>query len=303
VTSSSNRTVFPQMLGPDLWVLGNYFFNLYLVRGERASALVEVGVSAVVDTVIDQLEELEIVPDYLVLTHPHADHFTGLRGLRERYPRAAVVAAEGAREFVLHPKAVQAAIREDRFIGEQLAARGLSPRRPSLTDIIFPEDVITVSHALEIDLGGTTASCLPVKGHSPASIAVHVPVRDALVLSDSLGFYYPGRGFCPLFFTGYHDFLATLDHLSTLKPAIVGPAHQGPITGTAAHSAIADARRAAVHVYDRIVQAHRNGRDISAELFDEYYCDEFTLYTKENINNCMQLLVRRALEAAALKSG
>lgn len=300
MTFSSNRTIFPQALGPDLWVLGNYFFNLYLVRGQQASALVEAGVSAVVDTVIDQMEGLKIVPDYLVLTHPHADHFTGLSGLRERYPRAVVVAAEGAREFVLHPKAIQAAIREDHFIGEQLADRGLAPRRPSITAIDFPEEVIAVSDTLEIDLGGLTLSCLPVKGHSPGSIAVHVPVRDALMLSDSLGFYYPGRGFCPLFFTGYHDFLATLDQLAALKPSIVGPAHQGPIIGAEAHSAIADARRAAVHVYDRIVQAHRNGQDISAELFDQYYCDEFTLYTKENISNCMQLLVRRALEAAGL---
>ena len=53
---------FPRELAPGLWVLGNYFFNLYLVKGSQASALIEIGVSAIVDEIIRQLKLLEL-PD------------------------------------------------------------------------------------------------------------------------------------------------------------------------------------------------------------------------------------------------
>jgi glyoxylase-like metal-dependent hydrolase (beta-lactamase superfamily II) len=78
----------PLLLADGVWLLGNYHFNLFYIRGERRSALVELGVTAVVDTVIAQLAALDTAPDYLVLTHPHADHMTGLPGLMDRYPRS-----------------------------------------------------------------------------------------------------------------------------------------------------------------------------------------------------------------------
>ena len=96
---------FPMALSPHVKMLGNYFFNLFLVTGSSKSALFESGISGVVDGVIAQLDALGIAPDYLVPSHPHSDHITGLPGLMERYPRARVVMAAGANEFITHPKA------------------------------------------------------------------------------------------------------------------------------------------------------------------------------------------------------
>jgi glyoxylase-like metal-dependent hydrolase (beta-lactamase superfamily II) len=117
-------------LGEGLWLLGNIYFNLYLVQGTRQSALIEVGVSGVVDAVIAQLDALGVRPDYLVLTHPHTDHFTGLEGLRARFPEARLVAATGANAFVSHPKAGPNMIAEDRFMSARLAEIGWQPGRP-----------------------------------------------------------------------------------------------------------------------------------------------------------------------------
>lgn len=113
-------------------MLGNYFFNLYLVREDQASALIEVGVSGVVDEIIRQLEMLKVHPTFLVVTHPHADHVTGLAGLKEKFPQALVVAGEGAVEFLTHPKAAPAVVREDRHMSEFLAAHGIHPAVPLL---------------------------------------------------------------------------------------------------------------------------------------------------------------------------
>ncbi|CAD7839127.1 MAG: hypothetical protein [Olavius algarvensis Delta 4 endosymbiont] len=282
---------------PDIWLLGNYFINLYLVRGRRASALFEMGVSAVVDDVIRQLEGLGIAPDYLVLAHPHTDHLSGLPGLRQRYPGARLVAAEGARNFALHPKALPGMISEDAHITARLGEVGLPAVRPSLQTLSFPADHHVVGQTEDIDLGGVTLRCIPVEGHSPGNLVIHVPGKEALFVSDSLGFHYPGRGFCPLFFTGYAPFMSTLVELEALGPAIVGPGHQGAITGPAAAVVFERAREAADGVLKIVGDGTGEDAIIAEQLFQKYYVDEFTLYSPENIMGCCRLLVRRAREA------
>ena len=121
--SDRESNEFPRLLTDNLWVVGNYYFNLYLVKGEQAAALIEVGVSAVVDDVVRQLGDLKIRPSFMVVTHPHADHITGLPGLRERFPNDLVVAGEGAAEFLAHPKTAPALFIEDRHMSDFLAAR------------------------------------------------------------------------------------------------------------------------------------------------------------------------------------
>ncbi|MDJ0783602.1 MAG: MBL fold metallo-hydrolase [Desulfosarcinaceae bacterium] len=287
----------PRQLARGIYLLGNRYFNLYLIQGARQSALVEVGVSAVVDAVIAQLEARGVAPDYLILTHPHTDHFTGLEGLLARYPAARLVAAAGARAFAAHPKAAPKMVAEDRFMRARLAEMGWQPGRPSVAAIQFPDAFQRVTAPTEIDLGGLTLRCLPVRGHSPGSLAVHVPERKMLMTSDALGFRYLNGEFCPLFFTGYRDYLADLDRLAALKPTLLGPAHQGPLESGAAAAAFAAARQAATSLYRRIIN-HPNGEDSLVDaLYEEFYREAFTLYTEANIRGCMQLLVRRALEA------
>jgi hypothetical protein len=40
-------------------------------------------------------------------------------------------------------------------------------------------------------------------------------------------------------------------------------------------------------------------RELEAQLFNESYRDEFSLYTKEKIANCNRLLIKRARQMAA----
>ncbi|MCP4107729.1 MAG: MBL fold metallo-hydrolase [Desulfobacteraceae bacterium] len=291
----TEKNNYPIVLTDNLWVLGNYYMNLYLVKGKKASALIEVGISGVVDTVISQLKSLNISPAYLIATHPHTDHITGLPGLHERFPDALTVAGEGTQEFLAHPKALDAMMYEDRHMTKMF---GVKPGRSPITEFTFPANHIVVKDEHEIDLGGIIIRCIKAKGHSPGNIVVHSSDINALFLSDSLGFHFPGRCFLPLFFTGYSDFLANLDYMMSLKPEIIGPGHQGPLTGPDAERAFKQSRQAALDVFARINEQKENN-EIADDLFNEYYKDEFRLYSEKNIKNCAGLLVKRCREELA----
>jgi 2-aminobenzoylacetyl-CoA thioesterase len=291
----SETDLFPEELAENFWLLGNYYFSLYLVRGSAASVLIETGISATCDSVIGQLEGLGIAPDYIVVTHPHSDHATGLTGLCERFPHAIPLIGQGAREFVAHPKALGAMIREDRFMTKSLSDRGFPIKRAPVEGFNFPEAVVEVAGPHEIDLGGITVRCLPVKGHSPGNIIVHIPEKEALMVSDSLGFHYPGRFICPLFFTGLSDYLATIEYLAALKPRILGFGHQGPLMDVEAADAVIAARQETLGLREEIL-SNREDNHLPEILFERYYRDEFTLYSEENILGCMRLLIRRCLE-------
>ncbi len=291
-----HKTGFPAALGEKLWVLGVYHFNLYLVKGAQATALIEAGVSGIVDSVIHQLETLGAAPDYVVVTHPHTDHLTGLEGLLARYPEARVVAGQGAREFARHPKAIRNMVQEDRCISERLSALGLKPARAPVGALFFPEDFLAVEMRRTIDLGGVQLECRTVAGHSPGQIAVHIPELSALAPSDAIGFHFPGRGILPIFLTDYGGYIKTLDQLAALDAEIVCMAHQGPLTGPAAKQAFKLAREAAEALLARIAAFRGDDAQLAESIFQENYRDEFAIYSEHNIRSVSNLLVRRARE-------
>ncbi|HSL60665.1 MAG TPA: MBL fold metallo-hydrolase [Desulfotignum sp.] len=284
--------VFPMPLSSRVTVLGNYYFNLFLVQGDRKTALFEAGISAVVDTVIHQLEQLGVSPDYLILSHPHSDHATGLPGLMDRFPGARVLAGEGAVEFLTHPKAGPLMLAEDAFMSEGLAARGIVPGRPPIDTLPDLSDAREVTDTFLLDLGGISLELFPVAGHAPGNILGRV--EEILFSSDSLGFHFPGRGFWPLFFTGAKAYLNTLEHIRTLASSIVCPAHQGPLKHQAAAAGIQAAIDAAQDFIQRVTRTQLTDQELEQQLFQESYRDEFTLYTRENIANCNRLLIKRA---------
>ncbi|MDZ7666158.1 MAG: MBL fold metallo-hydrolase [Desulfotignum sp.] len=288
---------YPMPLSSRVTVLGNHYINLFLVQGDRKTALFEVGISGVVDTVIQQLEHLGKVPDFLIVSHPHTDHITGLTGLMERFPAAQVVAGAGADKFISHPKAGPLMLAEDAFMSKGLAARGITPGRAPIETIPDLSDAREVSDTVVLDLEGVALKLFPVKGHSPGNILGRM--EDVLFCSDSLGFHFPGKGFWPLFFTGAKEYLDTQAQIQAMAPAIVCPGHQGPLQHQAAPAGIQAGIDAARHFIERVTRTSLTDRELEARLFEESYRDEFTLYTRENIANCNRLLIKRARQMAA----
>ncbi len=294
--NQKNCHPFPQQLSGRIRVLGNGPFPVYLVRGDRFSALIEAGISATADEVVRRLDRLGVTPDFIVITHPHGDHLTGLGFLRERYPGIRVLTGEGAAAFLSHPRTTESIVAEDRHMASYLAAQGYPVGRPPEEKTPSLDDGVICREGEDRDLGGVTLRFLDVRGHSPGNLTVFVPEEKTLLASDCLGFHYSGGGFFPVFFTGYREYMATLDRLESLRPAILGLGHHGFMRGAQVGKAFALARRSAAGLRERLKNDPRDGETVVAEIFTEFYRDELTLYSRENIINCCRLLLRRSLE-------
>jgi len=287
---------FPVQLKKNIFMLGNYFFNVFLIVGEKQTVLFETGISAVADTIISQIERIGIRPDYIIPAHPHSDHITGLPGLMERFPEATIISAKGAKEFIEHPKAKHLLIEEDKFMHQSLSQRGLHPKRKPLEEIPDLSNSLTVETQKSLNLGNITIELIKVYGHSPGNLIAFIPELKIVFTSDSIGFHFPGRFFFPLFFTGLNEYLSTIDLIKSFNPIMACPAHQGHIAGNALEHALKETRDATFEITDLIKQGSCSNNDLSEKLFNYCYVDEFTLYTEANIRNCVTLLIKRANE-------
>jgi glyoxylase-like metal-dependent hydrolase (beta-lactamase superfamily II) len=294
---SSVRCQYPYKLNDNIWVLGNYYINIYLIVGQNKCALFEVGISATVDSVISQLDQLQVEPDYLIITHPHADHITGHEGLNNRYPGAKTILGDGTFDFTHHPKAKEMIVSEDKYMTCQIGNFGILPGRPPVGKVPTFDSPIIVENEIIIDLGNIEIDLFSVKGHSPGDIIGFVPSLRTAIVSDSIGFFYPGRDLLPLYLTGYEMTLRTIDKTISLNPEVICPGHQGPIFGLNANKILHNARKAMVDLYSYILNNREGGENLSKLLFKRFYVDELTLYSPSSMFNCIELLIKRSMQA------
>lgn len=288
----------PEKLADGLWVLGNYHFNIYLVKGNKGTALFEAGISATVDDVARQLASLNVTPDYFVVLHPHPDHINGLPGLRSLYPDARVIAGPGAAHFAAHPKTAQALVAEDLFMSDFLKTQGFPTGRSPISEAPSLGGCIVKSEGDCLDLGGLTIKFLAAPGHAVGALAAHLPQIKAVLASDCLGFRFPGiSDFFPLFFTSYSDYMSTLEKLEALGPDILGLAHQGPITGDNVPEAFRQAKKSAISLRDLVLSGIDEEELIEA-IFRKYYRGELKMYTRDNIVTCCKLIIKRSRESS-----
>lgn len=79
--------------------------NTYILVSDRHAIVID----ACSKSIVHELHARKIVPDYVLLTHEHADHLWGLNYLREKFPGIKVIAQEQCNQSIINPKANKAA--------------------------------------------------------------------------------------------------------------------------------------------------------------------------------------------------
>lgn len=229
-------------LGPQLHRIGNDIVAAYLVVTDEGVTVVDAGLPGHWSDLVRELESIGRTPGDItgvVLTHGDSDHIGFAERLRHDY---------GVPVFVHEADAQRARTGEKppveagpmrlaptvSFFAYALRKRALPTR--------YVTEVVEVHDGDMLDLPGSPV-IVGMPGHSPGSVAVHVPLADAVFVGDALTTRHvlTGReGLQPAPFTDDPAAAsASLERLSGLAASWVLPGHGAPWHGSIAEVAAA----------------------------------------------------------------
>ncbi|MEM1686197.1 MAG: MBL fold metallo-hydrolase [Acidilobaceae archaeon] len=155
------------------------FSSVYLVSGERSSALIDSGPSNGWHKVFDYVKSLGVKVDYIILTHVHIDH-GGASGLLSReLDSIVIVHPRGARHIidpsVLWEQSKQALGPVADYYGKP------TPVEESRVRVASDGDII--------DLGGVRLKLIFTPGHASHHLSVYVENEGLMFTGDSAGVF------------------------------------------------------------------------------------------------------------------
>ena len=158
----------------DTFVLGDYMTNCHVVTtpGHDTCWIVDCGIDP--DVMLDAIEQRNLTPTALLLTHAHVDHMAGVDAALARF---------GDMPMYLHE--AERAWTSDAMLN--LSALGGRP--------VTCRDATNLLHGGEtLNLNGTTWDVIHAPGHSPGSVVfAHRPSNQAIVgdtlFAGSIGRY------------------------------------------------------------------------------------------------------------------
>ncbi len=140
------------------------FTNTYIVYDEKSKEGIIIDVANNADKMCNYIENLEIKPKYIILTHCHADHTSGLKDIKNYYPNIKII----IHEFDSH---------------------GLTDDSINMCSYISAEpnfitaDIVAKDND-EIKFGDLIAKIIHTPGHTAGSISILV--EDAIFSGDTL---------------------------------------------------------------------------------------------------------------------
>ncbi|KIF77524.1 beta-lactamase [Streptomyces sp. 150FB] len=218
-------------LAPHLHRLGNDVVACYLIDTDEGITLIDAGLPGHWRDLLNELKSLgKSVGDIrgLVLTHGDSDHLGFAERLRREHGVPVYVhAADAVRTRTGEkPKTPMGPMK----LGPTLGFFWYTLRKNGLRTT-YVRDVIEVADGDVLDLPGSPV-IVQMPGHSPGSVAVHVPLADAVFVGDALTTRHvlTGRtGLAPAPFTDDPDeSRASLDRLAQLQASWVLPGHGAP---------------------------------------------------------------------------
>lgn len=210
---------------PTIWMLRFAVVNAYAVRLDSGFAVIDTGPLGSEAQILDALARLgEPVVRQIVLTHSHKDH-AGSAGALAVQTRAMVLAGTNDAPVIAGTSDEPAAVitAEERPFYERIAPT-IPPAPPVQVDRVLREGD---------DLGwDRPTEVIEVPGHTPGSIAIHLPAERLLFTGDNIA-SVEGRAILGPFNVARQGAIRSFRRLAELDVEIACFGHGDPILGRA----------------------------------------------------------------------
>jgi glyoxylase-like metal-dependent hydrolase (beta-lactamase superfamily II) len=285
----------------NIWCLGNRLFHFFVVGGQDA-ILVEGAVSGAVANLSRQWPALCPQPEVetIIAMHAHFDHICGIPHLLDLFPQARVAAAPYAAQVMQKEKVLKGFFEQDQKMVGVLREMGLldqdvQPPQPQA----IPVEIILRDGDILNSGDGCSLEIIAAPGHSPCSLGAYMPEDKVLFVSDVAGFQISDKELFPIFFQGYEMYMDSIHRMQGYAARIVAPAHGALWSGEHIPAFYERALQAARGAFDWIRAMSEAGiehQQMADKLFKHYYRGDLCIYTPENINLCVNLLIKRVQE-------
>jgi glyoxylase-like metal-dependent hydrolase (beta-lactamase superfamily II) len=282
---------------------------IYLVQG-RKSMIIGGAMSWIAPQLDRQFNEFAIDTDsieYLVIPHPHFDHFGAVPYLKRRFPRMQVLGTEASVRILSREKVISYSEMVNKLMIDFYKLQDEYERMNLKIDGITVDRVVNDSTA--IDLGdGLEARFIETPGHSPGDVTVYIPALKALFPSDTVpcplgGIDKQARPSPQFDFTLFKE---SINKLLPLDVEICCFDHYSALTGPDAHQVLVNAARLCRQYQDHIVEQYRSTGDlekVAGQVAREALeVEDFGFLNQELMMPISRAEVRNVLKSAGLIS-
>lgn len=282
--------------------MGNRHFNYFLV-GSRQCALVECGVSGGVVSLDAEWQKLHEKPEpaYILAMHEHFDHVCGVPALREMFPGVPVLAHPRAGRILQKPAVVMDFFQQDDKMSDILVQKGMIEQKPvsPCIDQIITDGSLEEGQILQAEKDWHL-EIIETPGHSPCSLAAYLPQEQVMFLSDAAGYQIDDHSIFPIFFQGYQLYIDSIKRLRGFSAQVLALPHgtvwTGPDEVEAFYQRALQSAEEAFQMIQTMLEEGFSQESMQAILCSKYYRDDLMIYTPQNIQLCVKLLIQRVQE-------
>lgn len=143
-------------------VLGMFETNCYLVSGNCPGKCIVIDPGEDGEGILDHLEKEQMIPEAILLTHGHYDHFLAVPALQQRWPNLPIYC---------HPKDCP----------EEKVEYDMGMEFPTVSAF---DHVEPISEGVVLEIAGFKIRILETPGHTPGSVIYFI--EDAMFSGDTL---------------------------------------------------------------------------------------------------------------------
>lgn len=236
-------------------VAGHIGGECFLFVSEKSAVLLDAGFAFCADRTAANIRAVlgDRPLDYVLATHTHYDHISGVSGLKRAYPMLRTVGSRHAQEVLAsnNAKAVMRSLNASFASDAGFISNG--------DDIDELSIDIALTDGEELQLRDMTIRAVATPGHTRCAMSYYFPEERLLACSETIGIAPEYPEVIPCMIVGYDSTIDSIERSRRLRPRQVFVSHLGLIPEGEAEQFFSNARQAVEKAVAMLFTMHDRG--------------------------------------------